>query len=42
MYYYFYTGEQHLSFNTLDAAFKAAKHYGLKKIRDNLGGEYYL
>jgi hypothetical protein len=40
--FYFYYDENEMTFNTLEEALKEAKQYGAMKVRDNLGGEYFL
>ena len=42
MYYFWTETEDCLTFDTLEAAFKAAAEHGLLKVRDNQGGEYFV
>jgi len=41
VFYFYYDGNE-MTFNTLEKALKEAKQYGAMKVRDNLGGEYFL
>jgi len=40
--FYFYDGENERTFSTLEKALEEAKEAGQNKVRDNLGGEYFL
>ena len=40
--FYFYYDENEMTFNTLEKALLEAKRLGVMKVRDNLGGEYFV
>ena len=41
VFYFYYDGNE-MTFNTLEKALQEAKQLGAMKVRDNLGGEYFL